>query len=447
MSYVPHTEAERREMLARIGASSVRDLFEAVPEFQRFPEVRLPSPLSEPELLAELHALGAGNLDLSATPSFLGAGAYRHFVPSVVGHITSRSEFYTAYTPYQPEISQGTLQTIFEYQTMICRLTGMEVSNASHYDGATAMAEAAIMAVGVSRGRRRQVILSPDIHPEHRAVVRTYTQAMELEIVGDETPGASLESLIARVGPETACLILQTPDFYGRIVDLSSVADEVHARGALLVVSCDPISLGMLRPPGDFGADIVLGEGQPLGIGLQFGGPYLGFFACRQAHVRRMAGRLAGETVDADGKRGYVLTLSTREQHIRRERATSNICTNQGLNVLAAAVYLSALGKCGLSQVASLCYHRAHYAAQAIDALPDYDVDDAERFFKEFVVRCPAPAREVNRRLLNEHGILGGLDLGTVDPARENELLLCVTEMNPMSQIDGLVRALAEVVN
>lgn len=445
MSYVPHTEAERREMLSRIGSPSVRALFEAVPGAHRFPEVTLPAPLSEPELLAEMHALGARNLDLSTVPSFLGAGAYRHFVPSVVRHITSRSEFYTAYTPYQPEISQGTLQTIFEYQTMICRLMGMEVSNASHYDGATAMAEAAIMAVGVARGRRRQVLLSPDIHPEHRQVVRTYTQAMELDIVGDETPGASLQSLIERVGPETACLIVQTPDFYGRISDLRGVAKEVHARGALLVVSTDPISLGMLRPPGDFGADIVLGEGQPLGIGLQFGGPYLGFFACRKAHVRRMAGRLAGETVDADGKRGYVLTLSTREQHIRRERATSNICTNQGLNVLAAAVYLSALGKCGLSQVAQLCYHRAHYAAQAIAALPGYTVDDAQPFFKEFVVRCPSPTREINRRLLDEHGILGGFNLVTVDPARENEMLVCVTEMNPVSQIDGLVQALAEV--
>jgi glycine dehydrogenase subunit 1 len=445
MSYVPHTEAEQRAMLARIGSASVRDLFAAVPEAHRFPEVSLPPPLSEPELLAELHALAARNLDLSTAPCFLGAGAYHHFVPSVVRHMTSRSEFYTAYTPYQPEISQGTLQTIFEYQTMICRLTGMEVSNASHYDGATALAEAAIMAVDVARGRRREVLLSPDIHHEYRQVVRTYTQAMDLDIVGDKEPNATLESLVQRVGPQTACLVVQTPDFYGRILDLSGLAEQVHARGALLVVVCDPISLGMLRPPGAFGADIVLGEGQPLGIGLQFGGPYLGFFACRMAHVRRMAGRLAGETVDAQGRRGYVLTLSTREQHIRREKATSNICTNQGLNVLAAAVYLSALGKCGLAQVASLCYHRAHYAARAIAALPGYAVDDAQPFFKEFVVRCPAPAREINRRLLQEHGTVGGLDLASVDPAREHEMLLCVTEMNPVAEIDRLVSALAEV--
>ncbi len=447
MSYIPHTEAERRAMLERIGSPSVRDLFAAVPQEHRFPELVLPAPLSEPELLAELHELAARNLDLAGAPCFLGAGAYRHFVPSVVRHITSRSEFYTAYTPYQPEISQGTLQTIFEYQTMICRLTDMEVSNASHYDGATAMAEAAIMAVSVARGRRREVLLSPDIHPEHRQVVRTYTQAMDLVIAGDETPGVTLDSLVERVGPDTACLIVQTPDFYGRIVDLSGLAERLHAKGALLVVACDPISLGMLRAPGAFGADIVVGEGQPLGIGLQFGGPYLGFFACRMAHVRRMSGRLVGETVDVQGRRGYVLTLSTREQHIRREKATSNICTNQGLNVLAAAVYLSALGKCGLMQVAQLCYHRAHYAARAIAALPGFAVDDGQPFFKEFVVRCPVPAREINRRLLERHGIVGGLDLASVDPARENEMLLCVTEMNPVAQIDRLVQALAEVAN
>ncbi len=447
MSYVPHTKAECREMLARIGSPSVRDLFAAVPEEYRFPQVTLPPPLSEPELLAELQGLAAQNVELSRRPSFLGAGAYHHFVPSVVRHITSRSEFYTAYTPYQPEISQGTLQTIFEYQTMICRLTNMEVSNASHYDGATAMAEAAIMAVNVARGRRREVLLSPDIHPEYRQVVRTYTQGMDLSIAGDEQPKGGLDALAERVGAETACLIVQTPDFFGRILDLRGLAERVHAKGALLVVACDPISLGMLRPPGTFGADIVVGEGQSLGVGLQFGGPYLGFFACRMAHVRRMAGRLVGETVDAEGRRGYVLTLATREQHIRREKATSNICTNQGLNVLAAAVYLSALGKYGLAQVANLCYQRAHYAAQAIAALPGYTVEAEQPFFKEFVVHCPAPAREINRRLLEEYGIMGGLDLARVDPTRTSEMLLCVTEMNPAAEIHQLVRALAEVAS
>jgi len=432
-------------MLAAIGAPSTEALFEAVPAGYRFPEVQLPAPLSEPEVLAELRTLAAQNVDVTGRPCFLGAGAYNHFVPSVVGHLTSRSEFYTAYTPYQPEISQGTLQAIFEYQTMICRLTGMEVSNASHYDGATAMAEGIIMAAGISRGRRRKALVSPGVHPQYRAVARTYVQGMQLDIVGDDILDPSNEALLASVDDSTACVVIQTPDFYGRIVDLSGVADAVHARGAVLIVVADPISLGMLVPPGAMGADIVVGEGQPLGIGLQFGGPYLGFFACRMEHVRRMAGRVVGETVDAEGQRGYVLTLATREQHIRREKATSNICTNQGLNVLAAAIYLSALGRCGLSQLAALCYHRAHYAANAINALAAFRVDTTQPFFKEFVVHCPAPAREINQRLLEAYGIIGGYDLGEITPERANRMLVCVTEMNPVAQIDQLVDALAEV--
>ncbi len=431
-------------MLAAIGAPSTGALFDAVPAEYRFPEVQLPAPLSEPEVLAELRMLAARNVDVTGRPCFLGAGAYNHFVPSVVGHLTSRSEFYTAYTPYQPEISQGTLQATFEYQTMICRLTGMEVSNASHYDGATAMAEAIIMAAGIRRGRRKALV-SPGVHPQYRAVARTYVQGMELAIVGDDILDPSNEVLLASVDDSTACVVIQTPDFYGRIVDLTGVADAVHARGALLIVVADPISLGMLMPPGAMGADIVVGEGQPLGVGLQFGGPYLGFYACRMEHVRRMAGRVVGETVDAEGQRGYVLTLATREQHIRREKATSNICTNQGLNVLAAAIYLSALGRCGLAQVAALCYHRAHYAAQAIDALSGYRVNTAQPFFKEFVVDCPAPASEINKRLLERHGIIGGYDLGEIASDGAHQMLVCVTEMNPVAQIDQLVMALKEV--
>lgn len=445
MTYVPHTEQDRQLMLAAIGALSSEALFDAVPVEYRFPDVQLPAPLSEPEVLAELRTMAARNVDVTSRPCFLGAGAYNHFVPSVVGHLTSRSEFYTAYTPYQPEISQGTLQAIFEYQTMICRLTGMEVSNASHYDGATAMAEAIIMAAGISRGRRRKALVSPNVHPQYRAVARTYVQGMELDIVGDNNQDQSNDALLASVDDSTACVVIQTPDFYGRIVDLTGVADAVHASGALLIVVADPISLGMLAPPGAMGADIVVGEGQPLGIGLQFGGPYLGFFACRMEHVRRMAGRVVGETVDVEGQRGYVLTLATREQHIRREKATSNICTNQGLNVLAAAIYLSALGRCGLAQVAALCYHRAHYAANAIDSLSAYRVDTAQPFFKEFVVHCPAPAKEINQRLLKRYGIVGGYDLGEIAPDRAHQMLMCVTEMNPVAQIDQLVMALAEV--
>jgi len=447
MNFVPHTDAEREEMLARIGVRDVKELFEAVPAAYRFPKVGLPEPVSELEIMAELREMSEANADLQHYPCFLGAGAYNHYVPSVVDHILSRSEFYTAYTPYQPEVSQGTLQSIFEYQTMICALTGMEVSNASHYDGATAMAEAVIMAVSASRGRRKKIILSPTIHPEYRETVRTYTQGMGLTVIGDETLDNDLPALRNMVDDQTACLIVQNPDFLGRIVNLEGLADAVHAHKALLVAACDPISLGMFKPPGAFDADIVLGEGQSLGSPLSFGGPYLGFFTCKKTLVHRMAGRLVGQTVDTKGETGYVLTLATREQHIRRERASSNICTNQGLNVLAAAVYMAALGKRGLSQVAQLCYHKAHYAAQSIAKLDGYEIDLATPFFKEFVVQCPRPVSEINEMLLEDYGILGGYDLGRAYPDLDAHMLLCVTEMNTVGQIDELVEALEEVAS
>jgi glycine dehydrogenase subunit 1 len=361
-----------------------------------------------------------------------------------VSAVLSRGEFYTAYTPYQPEISQGTLQAIFEYQTMICALTGMEVSNASHYDGATATAEAVITAINVHRLKRCQVILSPLVHPEYRAVVRTYTQGMGLTIVGDEGDGST--KLTSLLDKDTACLIVQYPDFLGQFEDLSALAEAVHAVGALLIVVTDPIALGLLKPPGEFGADIVLGEGQGMGAGLNFGGPYLGFFATQDKYVRKTAGRLVGQTVDAEGNRGFVLTLSTREQHIRREKATSNICTNQGLVALAAAVYMAALGKCGMRQVAELCYHKAHYAADQIDALAGYTILRDKPFFKEFVVRCPQPVEVINDVLLNEWGIIGGYDLGRDYSHLKDHMLLCVTEMNPREEIDMLVEALEEVV-
>ena len=445
MNYVPLTEAERQEMLAKIGIQDVEDLLTVIPEPYRFPEVDLPRPVSEMEILAELREMAEANADLEHFACFLGAGAYNHFVPSVVSHVLSRAEFYTAYTPYQPEVSQGTLQTIFEYQTMICALTGMEVSNASHYDGATAAAEAVIMAISVSRGRRRKIVLAPTVHPEYRDTIRTYTQGMEVQIVGDESLANDVETLKALVDDQTACLIVQNPDFLGRILDLDGLANYVHDKGALLAVIADPISLGMLKPPGEYDADIVVGEGQPLGNPLNFGGPYLGFFTCKKKYVRRMAGRLVGQTVDRHGNVGYVLTLATREQHIRRERATSNICTNQGLNALAACVYLAALGKSGLAQVAKLCYHKAHYAAQEIALLDGYEVDLSVPFFKEFVVRCPKPIDEINKALLDNYEIIGGFDLGKVYPELENHMLLCVTEMNTVEQINQLVEALEEV--
>jgi len=442
MTYLPHTDADRLEMLAAIGVEQIDDLFHDVPESCRFPELNLPDPLSEMEIMAELQAMTEENLDTGHFSSFLGAGAYDHYVPRIVDHVISRSEFYTAYTPYQPEISQGTLQSIFEYQSMICALTGMDAANASHYDGATSTAEAVIMAISVHRGRRKKVIVSPMVHPEYRSVVRTYTQGMGVEIVGDG-PSAP-EDLSGLLDNDTACLIVQSPNFFGEVEDLEGLAGKVHAVKALLVVIADPISLGLLKPPGDYGADVVVGEGQALGNGLNYGGPNLGIFACRQEYVRKSAGRLVGQTVDVEGKRGFVLTLSTREQHIRRERATSNICTNQALCALAAAVHLAALGPSGLRKLAELCYHKAHYAAARIGELEGYQVVQNKPFIKEFVVRCPAPIKAINDYLLNEWGIIGGYDLSRNYLHLENHMLLCVTEVISRGEIDALVDALAE---
>ncbi len=452
MSYVPHTDSDRAAMLAEIavspcglttrGVETVGDLFLDVPESVRYPDLKLPHPLSEMEILGELRSMSEENADLDHHACFLGAGAYNHFVPSVVGHIIGRSEFYTAYTPYQPEISQGTLQAIFEYQSMICALTGMEVANASHYDGATSLAEAAIMAVNVSRGKRRKIIVSSAVHPEYRATLRTYAPGPNLTISNLQSPISDIQ-----LDEDTACLIIQQPDFFGQLAEaseLAQLAKAAHAAGALLVVNTDPISLGLFTPPGEYGADIVVGEGQPLGNPLNFGGPYLGIFACREKYMRKMPGRLVGETVDTAGRRAFVLTLATREQHIRRERATSNICTNQALCALAAGAYLAAMGKSGLRKVAELCYHKAHYAARRIAAIPGFDLVGDKPFFKEFVVRCPRPPSEINEALL-ERGIIGGYDLGRDYPHLENSMLFCVTEMNTRAEIDRLVEALEEV--
>ena len=439
MPYIPHSDADRQAMLAAIGVQSVDGLFADVPAHVRFPDLDLPLALSEMEVRWELENLAKDNFTAADGPCFLGAGAYHHFVPAVVDTILRRGEFYTAYTPYQPEVSQGTLQAIFEYQSMICALTGMEVSNASHYDGATATAEAVITAINVHRMKRHKVVLSSYVHPEYRAVVRTYTQGMGLEIreweMGDR-----------RLDDETACLVVQYPDFLGRIGDLTPLVEAAHAVGALLIVVADPIALGLLKPPGEFGADIVAGEGQGMGAGLNFGGPYLGLFATRAEYVRKMAGRLVGQTVDTQGRRGFVLTLSTREQHIRREKATSNICTNQGLVALAAAVYMAALGRCGMRQVAELCYHKAHYAWQRIGELDGFSVADDGPFFKEFVLRCPCPVKEINDYLLEDWGIIGGYDLGRDYAHLKDHMLLCATEMNTREEIDTLVQALGEVV-
>ncbi len=445
MAYYPHTEAERAEMLAAIGATRIDELFADIPAHVRFPKLNLPGPLSELETLQELRSLSDGNAHAQKHPLFLGAGAYHRFTPSVVNALIQRGEFLTAYTPYQPEASQGTLQAIFEWQSMICALTGMEAANASHYDGATSMAEAVIMAYHHHREKRKKVILSPAIHPHYRAVVRTYTQGMGLQIVGDEDLRAGLDDLTRQLDPNTALLIVQSPNFFGQIEALDGLAAKVHAAGALLCVAVDPVSLGLLKPPGQFGADIVVGEGQSLGLPLSFGGPYVGFFATRKEYVRKMAGRLVGEARDKNGQRGFVLTLATREQHIKRDKATSNICTNQGLMAIAATIYLATLGKHGLRRVAELCWHKSHYAAQRIAELPGYAVDQTRPFFQEFVVQCPRPVAEINDYLLNERGLIGGYDLGRDYPHLAGHMLVAVTEMNTRAEIHDLVEALNEL--
>ena len=437
MSYIPHTTAETQDMLAQIGAASLDELFADVPAEQRFPALELPSAMSEMEIAAEMLAISEANDHAGDFAMFRGAGAYHHFIPSVVNHMLLRGEFYTAYTPYQPEISQGTLQATYEYQSMMCALTGMDAANASHYDGATSLAEAVTVALEVSRNRRKKVILSHAIHPQYREVVRTYHQGKDIRIIGDRGRGELID-LMEMLDSNTAMVAVQYPNFFGQLEDMRRLADTVHASGGLLVVVANPLALSLFTPPGEFGADIVVGEGQPLGIPLTFGGPYLGYFAIKQRLVRKIAGRIIGETVDADGKRAYVMTLRPREQDIKRERATSNICTNQGLMALAAAVYLSLMGKNGLRRVGELNYHKAHYAAAQIDRLDGYSVDMTKPFFNEFVVACPRPIAEVNAALL-EAGVVGGYDLAQHYYHLPNHMLLCVTECNTRAEIDRLV--------
>lgn len=426
--YIPNTDDDRALMLRRIGVASTDELFADIPAEFRIDGLALPPAMSEIDVTREMSGLAHRNVVAgNGTASFLGGGAYRHFIPSTVMHIVGRSEYYTAYTPYQPEISQGTLQTMFELQSMTCELFGMDVANAGMYDGASALAEACLMACRLT-GRHR-IAIHPSVNPAWLDVVRTYAFGPELavDVIGERELTA-----------EHACLAVQQPAFTGQLEDVQAIGEAVHAAGALYVVGVDPISLGMLTPPGEYGADIAVAEGQSLGWPVNFGGPYLGMFTCRNEYVRQMPGRVVGQTTDLDGRTGYVLTLQTREQHIRRERATSNICTSQQLVGLAAAVYLATVGKHGLRQIAEACYHKAHYAAGLIDALPGYAVDMGRPFFKEFLVRCKTPAAEVVRQLLSRD-IIGGLALG------EHELLVCVTEMNTREEIERLRDALGEV--
>jgi glycine dehydrogenase subunit 1 len=449
MTYVPHTESERAEMLAVIGVDRTDGLFEVVPEHVRFPKLKLPPPCSEIEIEREMQALAERNAGADPAASFLGAGAYHHYRPATVDYVLQRGEFYTAYTPYQPEVSQGVLQALFEYQSMMCRLTALEVSNASHYDGATALAEAVLLALGVGQGKRTKILLSPAVHPQYRAVVKTYLRGSHAAlVVGDQVGGADLDQLKSQLDDSTAALVIQNPNFFGQFEPVDGLAALVHGAGALLIVVADPIALGRFRPPGAYGADIAVAEGQCLGIAPTFGGPHLGIMTTRMAHVRRLSGHLVGETVDTDGRRGYVLTLATREQHIRRAKATSNICTNSTVCALAAATYLATMGRDGLRQVAELCFQKSHYAAGKIGGLDGLSVNPqapGKPFFKEFVVRLEQPVAAVNRRLREEFGIVGGYDLGADYPHLQHHMLIAVTEVHTRAAIDQLVAALDQI--
>jgi glycine dehydrogenase subunit 1 len=440
MKYIPATPAERDHMLRAAGMASVEDLFRDIPQDVRLTRpLDLPPAMADQDLLGHLRQLAERNIDCDRLACFLGAGAYDHFVPSTVPHLGLKPEFLTAYTPYQAEVMQGELQALYEYQTMMCNLTEMDVANASMYDGASATGESATMAVDLTK--RQEILISTAVHPEYRQVLRTYTG--HLPITVRELPArngiTSIEEARAAISDRTAALIVQSPNFFGCIEDGAALAQAAHDRSALLVVAiAEPVSLGLIAPPGSYGADIVTGEGQPLGNALNFGGPYLGIIATREAFVRRLQGRLVGRTVDTEGRPGYVLTLQTREQHIRRARATSNICTNESLNALIAAIHLATLGRQGIRHAAELCARKAHYARQKIAALPGYSVAFEAPVFNEFVVRCPQPPEEINRRLL-EHGILGGLPLGRFYPDLSDGWLVCVTERRTREEIDSLV--------
>jgi glycine dehydrogenase subunit 1 len=440
--YLPHTEADVRQMLEAVGAQDVDALFDCIPEKLRLGRpLELPAAASEQEVLAELEALAATNSESDSLDWFLGAGTYAHFVPSAVDAIISRAEFYTAYTPYQPELSQGTLQAIFEWQTMITGLTGLEVANASMYDGASATAEAALMAMRVTR--RSGVVVAGGLHPHYRQVLDTYLGGLRADITAvSQTDSGACGDPAGQIGDDTACVIVQQPSFLGTIQDLAALAEAAHAKGALLVVTVtEALSLALLRAPGDCGADIVCGEAQSFGVAPSFGGPHLGFLAARNRHVRQLPGRLVGQTVDTHGKRGFVLTLSTREQHIRRERATSNICTNQGLCLLMATVYLALLGRRGLRALAELNLSRSEYAKQRLlDAGLELPLSGPT--FNEFVVRLREPAPAVLARA-REAGIVAGLDLEPHAPDLGPSLLVCATELTGAGAIDRLCEVLA----
>ncbi len=444
MSYIPSTDTDRQEMLKAIGVASFEELLKAVPtEIRMKGKINIPQKLSEFEVINELRNLESMNKSSDKIVSFLGGGSYDHFIPSAIAAITSRSEFYTAYTPYQAEVSQGTLQAIYEYQTMVCRLTGMDVANASMYDGGSALGEAALLAV--NHTGRNEIIIAGKIHPHYLKIIRTYCEGQDIvinEVVSSR--GSVLpDKLKTHISEKTAAVIVQHPNFYGCFEDVDEIGNLTHAGGALYIVSVDPISLGILTPPGEYGADIVVGEGQVFGCPQNFGGPYLGIFAAKEFLLRKMPGRISGITVDTDGQRGFVLTVQTREQHIRREKATSNICTNQGLMMLTATIYLALLGKSGIQEVANLCLQKAQYLASAIVEIPGFRLRFNGPIFREFVVDTPKPAAEIIK-LLSDKGILPGLDLKQFD-SKDTGLLIAVTEKRTKGEMDLFVSELKKL--
>lgn len=442
--YLPNTEAQRKEMLKAMGLETIEDLFGCcIPEAVRFKgDLDLPAPLSEMEALKLLSSLADKNTPATNRISFLGGGVADHYIPAAVDHMVSRSEFYTAYTPYQAEVSQGTLQNIFEFQSMICLLTEMEVANASMYDGGSALAEAAVMAA--SSSRRNKILISQTAHPEYRQVVSTYAWAQDLEVeeVAASNGQIDLEDLKKKVDSTTAAVLVQHPNFFGGLEPVEAIEEITHGqKKTLFVVAVDPHSLALLKPPGQYGADIVIGEGQPMGNPMSFGGPHLGFFAASSKQIRKMPGRIIGLTEDMEGQRGFVMTMQTREQHIRRQRATSNICTNQALNALAAAVYVSLMGKEGMVEVAQACIQKAHYLKERIAKLPGFDIPFSGPTFKEFVVKSHKPWSTVYHALL-ERNILAGIPLEQFYPQLKDHFLVCVTEKRTREELDQFLAGL-----
>ncbi|ASS74981.1 glycine dehydrogenase (aminomethyl-transferring) [Tumebacillus algifaecis] len=446
-SYIPNTEADRKQMLDFLGVEKVEDLFNDIPERARLGRaLNIPKELSEVELYRYFNELASKNKNLEEHINFLGAGAYQHHIPAVVDSIIGRSEFFTSYTPYQPEISQGMLQAIFEYQTIVCELTGMDVSNASMYDGPTAFGEAAFIACAATR--RSKVIVARSVNPEYREVLATYSYGQNIEVVevGIENGLIDLNDLEAKLDDTVAGVFVQYPNFFGSIEDLKVIGEMAHSKKALFIVSVNPIAMGVLEAPGNFDADIVVGEGQSMGNRISFGGPYLGLLAVKKDQVRRIPGRVVGQTTDLDGRRAFVLTLQAREQHIRREKASSNICSNQALNALAATVYATYMGKHGFQEVARLNLQKAHYAFKRLTAIPKVKaLFENTPFFNEFAIQIEGDVAEVNKQLL-ESKIVGGYDLGTTYPEFKGAMLIAVTELRTKEDIDLLAERLEAIL-